>query len=446
MDPADNFVDNSTSPAAAPLVFSTYIELTIYGVVVAVGGPLNVYAFYNTVRTYVHSTTLASRLLVLKISLNIADLLTIFVYSLTQFIWLLTYWWYGGDLLCRILKFFYTFTFYLTSNMVASIALDRAYITWHLRVLSSQSWFKLRKLIIISWSLAALCSVPQLLIHSTVRAPSDETFSQQCTPLWTLVRWQEQIWHADNLTRTPESADYVALMGTLERLYNYFHMAMAFFIPATIVVVCYLIIVTKMMLLEHSNETITINEPSPINDTLVSLECIEMTDTNRASTSDRPRIKSMDSRFRIPKVSWPDRISFSGFSQPHRRSLSAEPSALAHSASAVSLRAVDGGSTKMRSASSVPTNPLLGAPGATEERQTSAFWQLTVSRAKHKTMRKAIAILIAYVVLWTPYNVLALYQALAPDHAISSLAGMHFLNGLIVVNAIVNPLIYGVRL
>jgi hypothetical protein len=83
--------DNSTS-APTEHVFGAYIEIAIYGVVVAVGGPLNLYAFYNTVRAYLHSTTLASRLLVLKISLNIADLLTIFVYSLTQFIWLTTFW------------------------------------------------------------------------------------------------------------------------------------------------------------------------------------------------------------------------------------------------------------------------------------------------------------------------------------------------------------------
>lgn len=109
---------------------------------------------------------------------------------------------------------------------------------------------------------------------------------------------------------------------------------------------------------------------------------------------------------------------------------------------------VVGGSTKVGWTSNVgPANALLSAPTVSnEERPTSAFWQLTVSRAKHKTLRKAIAILFAYVLLWTPYNVLALYQALASDDEISSIAGMHFLNSLIAINAIVNPLIYGVRL
>lgn len=94
-----NATDNSTDvpidgpmPVVGDSDYSRPIEIVIYGIVVLLGGPLNLYAFYNTVRAYTHSTSIAYRLLILKISLNIADLITIFVYSLTQFIWLSTYW------------------------------------------------------------------------------------------------------------------------------------------------------------------------------------------------------------------------------------------------------------------------------------------------------------------------------------------------------------------
>ncbi|VDM38225.1 unnamed protein product [Toxocara canis] len=68
-----------------------------------------------------------------KISLTVADLIVLFVYAPTQIIWISTYNWYGGDLLCRTTKFINTFSLHLTANMQVLIAADRLYITAHLR-------------------------------------------------------------------------------------------------------------------------------------------------------------------------------------------------------------------------------------------------------------------------------------------------------------------------
>lgn len=57
--------------------------------------------------------------------------------------------------------------------------------------------------------------------------------------------------------------------------------------------------------------------------------------------------------------------------------------------------------------------------------------------------RQAALIIIAYMSFWTPYNLLAVLNALHIENAISG-PFLSVLNTLIVANPIANPLIYGV--
>ncbi len=70
----------------------------------------------------------------------------------------------------------------------------------------------------------------------------------------------------------------------------------------------------------------------------------------------------------------------------------------------------------------------------------------TISRARSSMKRQTAAILLAYLVCYSPYNLLTLMfmfadNASAHKHAIS--LTLTFLNSLMVINSIVNPLIYG---
>lgn len=76
-----------------------------------------------------------------------------YVYTLSQIIWMISYEWYAGDLACRVVKFFHTFGnlppinsslgitvlykhfsgFYLNSFVVACFAIDRVMGTRNLR-------------------------------------------------------------------------------------------------------------------------------------------------------------------------------------------------------------------------------------------------------------------------------------------------------------------------
>ncbi|VDD85375.1 unnamed protein product, partial [Enterobius vermicularis] len=59
---------------------------------------------------------------------------------------------------------------------------------------------------------------------------------------------------------------------------------------------------------------------------------------------------------------------------------------------------------------------------------------------------QAAVILVTYLTLWTPYNLMALISILAPlKSSFNELiySTLPFLNALIVVNTVINPIIYG---
>ena len=69
----------------------------------------------------------------------------------------------------------------------------------------------------------------------------------------------------------------------------------------------------------------------------------------------------------------------------------------------------------------------------------------TLSHAKTKTTKKAIYIIIAYVLCWTPYYVVTIAGTVNP-FIFDELPLFRIMNSFIIVNALANPLIYGVFL
>lgn len=69
---------------------SFQIEIIIYFVSFTLGGPLNVIAFIKSLRAQ-KKQRVKNQILLLKLNLNIADLLTMFIYVPTQIIWMLAF-------------------------------------------------------------------------------------------------------------------------------------------------------------------------------------------------------------------------------------------------------------------------------------------------------------------------------------------------------------------
>jgi gonadotropin-releasing hormone receptor len=106
-----------------------------------------------------------SRISILILHLSIADLLVTFGVIPLEVIWRITVQWYGGNVLCKICKFFHAFGLYLSSMVLICISLDRYFAIIHpLRVTDARRRGKL--MLCSAWATAAICSIPQVRFES----------------------------------------------------------------------------------------------------------------------------------------------------------------------------------------------------------------------------------------------------------------------------------------
>ncbi|VDN02878.1 unnamed protein product, partial [Thelazia callipaeda] len=277
-----------------------FLEIVIYLLCFAIGGPLNVICFGRSFRMYEKNRKYQNHILLLRLHLNIADLLTIFIYTPTQIIWMATFQWYGGDVLCRICKFFHTFNFYLNSFVIAVMAIDRAQGTYRINdIKASKLAFRCVKyMLAFSYIAATIFSMPQVFIFRVFQPNESVEFRQ------------------------------VLQVLRLEKMYNITHLLLIFWIPTAIITFSYIFVIYKLNSMKRKNRQNCTEIPFPIG---------------------------------------------------------------------------------------------------------------------YIAKRQAAMILIAYLALWSPYNILAMMNTLAipsENHAVL-MDTLHFLNALIVVNPVVNPLIYG---
>ncbi|CAG9530266.1 unnamed protein product, partial [Cercopithifilaria johnstoni] len=241
------------------------VEIVIYLLCLCIGGPLNLICFGRSLRLYVNDRKQRNQILLLRLHLNIADLLTIFIYTLSQIIWMTTFQWYGGDALCRICKFFHTFNFYLNSFVIAVIAIDRAQGAYRINNIEASKlafrWVK--HMLITSYMAATIFSVPQIFIFR-VYQPNENIEFRQCTPIWTIHAYKYDI--QMQLAKTDQeknllTADFYQVLR-LEKIYNITHLLFVFWIPTTIVALSYMFVICKFNSMRRRNRRA--NRPSCI--------------------------------------------------------------------------------------------------------------------------------------------------------------------------------------
>ncbi|CAI4233344.1 unnamed protein product [Auanema sp. JU1783] len=362
---------NATTSSQDEMILGTMgtIEVAILICILCVGGPLNVLSFQKSLLAF-RNHKAKSPILLLRINLNIADLITILVYVPRQIIWMLTYQWLGGELLCRLNSFFSTFSFYLISFIISCISIDRVYGAYNISSLTAhrQSYRRCRSLLTVAWVLAFFLSIPQVIIFRTINPI--ESFSQ-CVPLWTVINFHA---HPVILNKSlPEHVREAAsrelkLIQQIEHLYNVAHLFFVFWIPCTIIVVCYL---TVLFILQgHISE-------------------------NNSCTS---WIKSgkMHSNIDYP-------VSASSTMLPVE-----ESSCVVKIKEECSMDSRCGNNSHQSRCSN-----RLGAVAVT-----------TIHKAKQHAKRQAAWIILAYLTFWTPYNVLAVLSLLDLDKTILELNTM----------------------
>uniref|UniRef100_A0A183BTK4 G_PROTEIN_RECEP_F1_2 domain-containing protein n=1 Tax=Globodera pallida TaxID=36090 RepID=A0A183BTK4_GLOPA len=403
------------------------VEILIYSLCLLVGGPLNLLSFRKLLtaqlsRSSARATFSSSQqITLLKFHLNIADLVTMytfnsrfhisqlqfrFIYTLSQIIWMISYQWHSGDLLCRLCKFFHTFGFYLNSFIVACFAIDRFLGTRNLNNPSGTlvAHRRVKRMLAVAWGLATFLSIPQCFIFR-VFEPSELPNFRQCTPIWTILGYELDIklglmqgdWQDEAKNeRRRELIEQFEEVLKWERAYNLAHLLFVFWIPSLIIAVSYTSILATL-------NSFSVVPPS--------IRLSGASFRHRRSANNDKNKKMTENPECGSKGEGPD----DGWT--------------------IGGREGKGGERKRRKSN------------GGMERRVGALAAQTIAKARQNAKRQAALILAAYLTFWSPYNLLAIINAFAPKEGsvrdIFSIT-LPFLNSLIVVNPIVNPLIYGV--
>ncbi|KAI6241886.1 Gonadotropin-releasing hormone receptor [Aphelenchoides fujianensis] len=172
----------------------------------------------------------------LKIHLTVIDLIVICVYCPMHILWLYWYTWKGGELLCMAVQYSWDFCFHLMSFGVVGIAVDRLRTVYRLMNMSTNTDIQtprkqlnfVRRLIIFCYAAAALFSVPQWFVWTTI----DMESWSQCTTIWHKLRAIQYL-HNQKITESFEG----------ERLYSIFHLFTVFWFPFIVLFAAYFYIV-----------------------------------------------------------------------------------------------------------------------------------------------------------------------------------------------------------
>nr|CAD2180143.1 unnamed protein product [Meloidogyne enterolobii] len=405
--PSNNNLDNPPSQHVIQRSTAEIVEILMYSLCLCIGGPLNLFSFRRLISQIRRPTRqqqqFGSQLLLLKLNLNIADLITMFVYTLSQIIWMITFQWHFGDFLCRIIKFFHTFSFYLNSFIVACFAIDRFFGTRNLNspIASNVAQKRIKKMLIFAWTWATLLSIPQFFIFRVFEPLELKNF-KQCTPIWTIIGYELDLkmgtLNESDIEGKLKIFQKFSQVVAWERFYNMAHLLFLFWIPSLLIAASYTAILITLNSLSVVPEKIITTK------NLLNNQQKDKENTNNYLLNKKENIKLISLKENKKEINDWDNNN-------NNNSLS-----------------------KCETINSNNTRIGLIAP-------------LTIAKARQNAKRQAALILAAYLTFWSPYNLLAICNAWAQkDGTIRQISTitLPFLNGLIVVNPIVNPLIYGV--
>ncbi|KAL3073104.1 hypothetical protein niasHT_035380 [Heterodera trifolii] len=266
--------DNGTEVMPPQHLFSDYVEIAYLGLVICAGLALNISVLKRLMverRRARRSNKVMSGFLLLKLNLNVSDILILLIHASGKLGWLITYDWRGGDALCRLFNLLSMFTLYLSSNIVICIALDRLFtvLTAQRMDLGQQKLNLVRLMLTLAWTFSLLFSLPQLFVWTTYN-PFKDTTSRgwvQCTDIWSIDRYErylsEQKNMSKNVTEMAEESQQnsnsnswsttLILKPLIQNIYELSHLFLVFYGPLTVLVFCYVIISSRLIRFAANN-------------------------------------------------------------------------------------------------------------------------------------------------------------------------------------------------
>lgn len=384
---------NESDGLRAPMETSQYVEVCYFFLFVAVGVPINVFTLARVGRQYYVTK---SRILLLNVNLNISDLMILVFYAFATGVEFTVEQWLGGILLCKMLKFFQLFSFCLSSNVIVCIGVDRLWSLLAPLHVKSAANRRCRRMVAIAWVLALCCSAPQLYLWTVQSDRGAE--NNQCINTYGLA------------VNSSVSEDFTMKAGGTAVFYDIYVLLITFWLPCVLVVICYVIILKRV--LKHLGDdpqvefiqTKSCDCSSGASAVAVGSPCLDTGHPQQHLRRQRQQFRREPPQS-DRRLSWP--LGFKKCPPACDACCGRRPSA------------------------NIQQNVLRRSAG-----------QMRIRRTKYRTLKVTMFIVAAYVILWLPYNFLAIWLLVYPELDPSS-AVVNFLCGLIALNALVNPLIYG---
>uniref|UniRef100_A0A915AUN6 G-protein coupled receptors family 1 profile domain-containing protein n=1 Tax=Parascaris univalens TaxID=6257 RepID=A0A915AUN6_PARUN len=381
-------------------IASDYVELGTLLILFIIGGPINLAAY-----TQIAERPSATRLDILKRHLNYSDLLVLFVYVPSRACWLLTYDWRGGNFLCKLVKFLHTFAFQISSNVIVCIALDRL-----LSVISpthrspEKAQRRTKGMLITAWFAALLISTPQFAVWKTFLAFEELNWSQ-CMQIWEIIRVEQALLNT--------SVIIPRQLMDQENVYVIVHMMLIFWVPATIVMICYIIVSCWVYLNSR---------PSVLGATMASRSARhEMTTCQTAVETEQRPLKSI--------LKGANGCVADDEMSPMQPQILITDKAMRPTLNRGSL-----------SSANNKSSATVYGPVSYMGNSQSYNTKITRSRA----LRVSFLLVAAYIICWLPYNGLSLYQFVDPAGFVEAHANkVYCLHSIMVFNSVINPYLYG---
>uniref|UniRef100_A0A914GTI1 G-protein coupled receptors family 1 profile domain-containing protein n=1 Tax=Globodera rostochiensis TaxID=31243 RepID=A0A914GTI1_GLORO len=251
-------------------LFSDYVEIAYLGLVICAGLALNISVLKRLLlerRRAKRGNKGMNGFLLLKLNLNVSDILILLIHASGKLGWLITYEWRFGDFLCRLFNLLSMFTLYLSSNIVICIALDRLFtvLTARRMDLGQRKLNLVRLMLTLAWSFSLLFSLPQLFVWTTYN-PFKDTISRgwvQCTDIWSINRYEQNLsgGQSENKNSSDGPAEensgsnwtQLILGPIIQNTYELSHLFLVFYGPLIALVVCYVVISSRLIRFAANN-------------------------------------------------------------------------------------------------------------------------------------------------------------------------------------------------
>ncbi|XP_041373792.1 gonadotropin-releasing hormone receptor-like isoform X2 [Gigantopelta aegis] len=190
---------NAVSTDRTPAKIPTFDDVSMTKAVVF--GAMFVISFVGNVATLIQMYRMRRRkstINTLIVNLALADLLVTFFCIAGEAAWAATVQWYGGDLVCKSVKYMQVFALYLSTYITVAISLDRCIAILD-PMRRNGATLRVRTMILLAWGFSALFSIPQAVIFNVRRGPFEEEFYQCVTFGSYAGEWQRQLYSIASL-------------------------------------------------------------------------------------------------------------------------------------------------------------------------------------------------------------------------------------------------------